>query len=65
MIPSPDLDLVVLPLFPDRFADFERLFGPNSARGGCGYLFWKLRGRVVEVARCSAACPIFCDGIGE
>ncbi len=62
MIPSPDLDLVALPLFPDRFADFERLFGPS---GGCGCLFWKLRGRVVEVARCSAARPIFCDGIGE
>jgi GNAT superfamily N-acetyltransferase len=29
------------PLTPDRFADFERLFGPRGC-GGCWCMFWKL-----------------------
>jgi len=38
------------PLTPDRFADFERLFGPRGATGGCWCMFWKLRGKAFEVA---------------
>ena len=30
------------PLAPDRFADFERLFGPRGACAGCWCMFWKL-----------------------
>jgi len=30
------------PLTPDRFPDFERLFGPRGACGGCWCMFWKL-----------------------
>ncbi len=33
------------PLTPGRFADFERLFGPRGATGGCWCMFWKLRGK--------------------
>lgn len=33
------------PLTPGRFADFERLFGPRGACGGCWCMFWKLRGK--------------------
>lgn len=32
------------PLTPDRFSDFEQLFGPRGACGGCWCMFWKLRG---------------------
>lgn len=37
--------LAVHPLTPERFADFERLFGPRGACGGCWCMFWKLRGK--------------------
>lgn len=30
------------PLSHDRFADFESLFGPRGACGGCWCMFWKL-----------------------
>jgi GNAT superfamily N-acetyltransferase len=30
------------------FADFERLFGPRGACGGCWCMFWKLRGKAFE-----------------
>lgn len=33
------------PLTSARFADFERLFGPRGATGGCWCMFWKLRGK--------------------
>lgn len=33
------------PLTSDRFADFERLFGPRGATGGCWCMYWKLRGK--------------------
>ncbi len=36
------------PLTSSRFADFERLFGPRGACGGCWCMFWKLRGKVFE-----------------
>ena len=33
----------VHPLTADRWADFERLFGPRGASGGCWCMFWRLR----------------------
>ena len=38
-------DLALRPLTPDLFADFEHLFGPRGACGGCWCMFWKLRGK--------------------
>lgn len=38
------------PLTRERFADFERLFGPRGACGGCWCMFWKLRGKTYEEA---------------
>jgi len=32
----------IVPLTPDRWADFETLFGPHGACGGCWCMFWKL-----------------------
>ena len=34
--------LVCHPLTPDRWADFEQLFGANGACGGCWCMFWRL-----------------------
>jgi GNAT superfamily N-acetyltransferase len=31
------------PLTADRWADFETLFGPRGAYGGCWCMFWRLR----------------------
>ena len=36
------------PLTSERFADFEHLFGPRGACGGCWCMFWKLRGRAFD-----------------
>jgi GNAT superfamily N-acetyltransferase len=36
------------PLTSSLFADFERLFGPRGACGGCWCMFWKLRGKAFE-----------------
>ena len=36
------------PLTPDLWGDFERLFGPRGACGGCWCTFWKLRGKAFE-----------------
>ncbi len=35
------LNLEFHPLTPDRWSDFEKLFGPRGACGGCWCLFWK------------------------
>jgi GNAT superfamily N-acetyltransferase len=32
----------VEPLTPDRWSDFERLFGPNGACAGCWCMWWRL-----------------------
>jgi GNAT superfamily N-acetyltransferase len=32
------------PLTPDRWADLERLFGPNGAYSGCWCMFWRQTG---------------------
>ncbi|OGN88999.1 MAG: hypothetical protein A2Y88_09850 [Chloroflexi bacterium RBG_13_48_10] len=31
-----------LPLTPDRWGDFEKLFGPRGATGGCWCMYWRL-----------------------
>lgn len=36
-------DLEFHPLTADRWADFERLFGPRGAYGGCWCMFWRLK----------------------
>ena len=38
-------NLEIHPLTPDRWADFEKLFGPRGAYGGCWCMFWRLRSR--------------------
>lgn len=30
------------PLTPDRWSDFEKLFGPRGACGGCWCMYWRL-----------------------
>ncbi len=40
-----DSTLVIHPLTPERFSDFEQLFGPRGACGGCWCMFWKIPGR--------------------
>lgn len=37
------MDLVFHPLTPERWGDFEILFGPRGATGGCWCMFWKLK----------------------
>jgi GNAT superfamily N-acetyltransferase len=32
----------IVPLTPDRFADLERLFGPNGANSGCWCMWWRV-----------------------
>jgi len=41
-------DLTLHPLTSGLFADFERLFGPRGACGGCWCMFWKLRGKAFD-----------------
>lgn len=40
--PAEDLSLDVHPLTPDRWADFEALFGPKGACAGCWCMWWRL-----------------------
>jgi GNAT superfamily N-acetyltransferase len=42
---SDNLSITFHSLTPARFADFDRLFGPRGACGGCWCMFWKLRGK--------------------
>src|SRR3989337_3617270 len=39
----PISDLQFQPLTPDRWRDFETLFGPSGAYGGCWCMWWRLR----------------------
>jgi GNAT superfamily N-acetyltransferase len=32
----------IQPLTPDRWRDFETLFGPNGASGGCWCMWWRI-----------------------
>jgi len=36
------------PLTSDLWTDFEHLFGPRGACGGCWCMFWKLRGKAFD-----------------
>jgi len=39
------------PLTPDRWSDFERLFGPRGACAGCWCMFWKLPRRDFDAGK--------------
>jgi GNAT superfamily N-acetyltransferase len=39
-------DVEIHPLTPGRWGDFEKLFGPRGAYGGCWCMFWRLRSSV-------------------
>ena len=41
--------LTFAPLAPANFADFENLFGPRGACGGCWCMFWKLPKKDFEI----------------
>jgi GNAT superfamily N-acetyltransferase len=42
------LDLHFSPLTPDRWPDFEQLFGPRGAYGGCWCMWWRSTRREFE-----------------
>jgi GNAT superfamily N-acetyltransferase len=48
---SKPLTLSFKPLKRNLWNDFEELFGPNGACGGCWCMFWKLRGKAYDEAR--------------
>lgn len=39
-----ELNYAILPLTPGRWADFETLFGPHGAMGGCWCMYWRRPG---------------------
>lgn len=40
---SSQLKLKFMPLTPERWNDFEKLFGDNGACGGCWCMWWRLK----------------------
>ena len=36
-------DLIFAPLTPERWDDFEDLFGPRGAIGGCWCMWWRMK----------------------
>src|SRR5262245_47805580 len=42
-MPAKSLNLEFHPLTPDRWQDFEKLFGERGACGGCWCMFWRLK----------------------
>jgi len=38
-------------LTPERWADFEKLFGPRGATGGCWCMWWRLTGREFDAQK--------------
>ncbi len=42
---------MVRPLTPGRWRDFEKLFGPRGACGGCWCMWWRLRRSVYDRQR--------------
>src|SRR5882672_1590300 len=42
MSPAKAMALMVHPLTPDRWVDFEALFGQNGACAGCWCMWWKM-----------------------
>jgi hypothetical protein len=45
------IELEVHPLTPERWADFERLFGPRGAYGGCWCMYWRITRSTIEEAQ--------------
>ncbi len=43
--------LGIFPLTPDRWPDFEKLFGERGACGGCWCMFWRLTRREFEAGK--------------
>jgi len=43
MMQMDDSDLEFYPLTPERWADFEKLFGKHGACGGCWCMWWRLK----------------------
>jgi GNAT superfamily N-acetyltransferase len=43
--PGPRPRLRVLPLTPERWNDFEKLFGPRGACAGCWCMWWRIVGK--------------------
>lgn len=43
--------LVCKPLTPSRWSDFEELFGPRGACGGCWCMYWRLRSADFEKSK--------------
>ena len=43
--------LQLYPLTPERWGDFERLFGPRGAYGGCWCMWWRLTRREFEAGQ--------------
>lgn len=41
-MPEPLTNLEIHPLTPERWADFETLFGPKGAYSGCWCMWWRL-----------------------
>jgi GNAT superfamily N-acetyltransferase len=39
---TPSSSLEFHPLTPDRWSDFEKLFGPRGAYGGCWCMWWRI-----------------------
>jgi GNAT superfamily N-acetyltransferase len=60
-MPSP----AVFPLTPDRWPDFERLFGPRGACGGCWCVWWKLRGREFDRLKGNGARAMQADVVAS
>lgn len=49
---EPSLDLQFQPLTMDRWSDFEALFGPHGAYGGCWCMWWRSTRREFEQRGC-------------
>jgi len=53
--------LQVHPLTPERWADFERLFGPRGACAGCWCMWWRLPAAEWRTRRGAANRRAFCE----
>ena len=45
------LDLAYHPVTPDRWGDFEKLFGPRGACGGCWCMWWRVKRSVYDAQK--------------
>ena len=44
-------DIKIRPLTTDTWPDFEQLFGPRGACGGCWCMWWRLSSKEFEIAQ--------------